>query len=192
MEPVPPLWMHAPTRKPSTTTPGSMRSRIVRVLLAMDSDAEFDAIRERAGQTAFADPIRRARGIVDDAEERDLLASAIEQRICRCRIAVAGLSDRADDRDPAPMRWHRDRRASGRSEFAHRSARRLEDQPLIVNVAAKRERSARSFGAAPGGRPAVDVVPAPRRCRRGVGIDDLLIPLDQREGGAQQTVYAQL
>src|SRR5436190_23564956 len=86
------------------------------------SDSQLDTECQRSRQAASADLVRRSRGVVNDPAEGHLLPSRIEQRIGGCRIAVARLADRADDRYPAPMPMHANRRARRRPKLAHRPA----------------------------------------------------------------------
>src|SRR5208282_4786245 len=140
MAPVPPWWMHSPRRYPSMTLPVCKGSRMVSdrerpmVRKICELDAQLHAIGQRRGQATGADLCRGGRRIVRDAEKGDLLPAQIKQRVGRGCIAIAWLTHRADDPNPAAMTARRDRGAGEGTKFAHSALHALEIQDLVMDV----------------------------------------------------------
>src|SRR4051812_14387892 len=177
MYPLPPAWMRSPMRKPSMAAP---RASAVRgAVVGAASDTMLDPVREHLRQTGGAHLRGRRAMVVGDAMERE--AGAIEQGISRGGVAVARLSHRARDGEPAPVRGDGDRRSGMGPEGAHASGGILEIEPLVVHVATERiGKPGRCHGGRRGRRP-VHVGPARGPIRRGVHVAARVLLHAQRE-----------
>src|SRR6202049_2890383 len=79
------------------------------------------------------------------------------------------------------MTTHRDRGPRERPELAHPALGAAEIQDLVMNVTAEGVCGVGGVGATLGSRRTVDIVPAFRRCRRGVSVADRSLAHDKRQ-----------
>src|SRR5215831_21301569 len=120
----------------------------------------FNSVRDRKRQPGVADLLGRAEVIVRHAMEGDPLLLRVELRIGRGRIVVAGLSRRADDREPAAVAPDGNRSGGHGMKKAGLPESAAEIELLIVHVTAEGECGLRSVDAPLSSGRTVDVVPA--------------------------------
>src|SRR5438128_8961229 len=100
--------------------------------------------------------------------ESELLALEVEEGVGGGGVALARLTDRADDSHPAAAAADRHGASRNGIERPHLAGRRLEEEHLPVHVAGERPGKAGGVGTLLRKPGVVDVLPALRRRRRGV------------------------
>src|SRR4051812_35664029 len=181
--PAPPAFSRSPRVKPSMTVPCKPRTPAVST-----SDATAHPERERGRQSRALDLRRDREMIVGHALEGDPMVREIEQRIGGARVAVARLTHRTGNREPAAVRGHGNHRARARLEGDRAPRRALEVQARIVHVAAEEPRALRGPDRATGRGRAVDVVPPVGMVRGSVREAGVLVADRERKRGQVLTL----